>query len=391
MKQKHIILKLFTVFLFLFVFLTVTGKNAKAEELKNPNTSVVRLKIEDKKGNILYRNGVAVGQKKEGADRFILTVKDGLEDVNSIEVEFNGLQPIELKVKKISDKADMAVLSIQAGSNSEFNPVLVGDAKKLKAGDPVKVMGIPDSSSDKINVKQSIISDVDIRGDFDSFSISGEMASENYYGAPVFDKDNSLVGIVTAPDPTVQDRTDIAHVNYISTVLAEGLYDMPKEKDNRMLFLAIGSVALFLVLGGILFSFLKKKKTERFIAKESFEGHSDGKTVAIIPQSAKKKEEGSIIGMTGYFAGKQFAVGNQLVIGRDPNKVQVVFPSKTMGVSAVHCELRNNGGTLMLVDLGSSYGTFLGQGEKLQASMPHVLHSGDEFFLGAKENRFKVL
>ena len=61
-----------------------------------------------------------------------------------------------------------------------------------------------------------------------------------------------------------------------------------------------------------------------------------------------------------------------------------------MGVSAVHCELRNNAGALMLVDLGSTYGTFLQNGEKLQPSSPHLVSPGEEFYLGTKDNRFKV-
>ena len=44
----------------------------------------------------------------------------------------------------------------------------------------------------------------------------------------------------------------------------------------------------------------------------------------------------------------------------------------------------------LLTDLGSSYGTFLGNGQKLTANVAEKLFAGDTFYLCDNANRFVV-
>lgn len=394
--MKKLSIKSTIIALLLLLFTCFSVEDAISAEINAEKNSIIRLKIEDSKGNVSYKTGFAVGRLKEGSEKYIITVKEGVEKAKSITTEFNGLKPIELKVKKVSDKTNMAVLSIAIGSHNDFKPLMIKRAAKIEIGKPMQLIGFSDDFSEEVNRKQIVVSHTDTRGDFRAFSFAEELSGEVYYGSPVFDEKNTVVGMVTNPDPTTTDRSDIIYIDYIAGVLSDGLYE--EVKDSTQIYVIVGSlsaVGVLLILG-IVIIIGKKKKQEKLSKKEAPVDHSDGKTVAIIPNKASKSgnlsSEGlGIIGVTGYFAGRKFGVPKHVIIGRDPKKVQIVFPDKTMGVSAVHCELRNVNGALMITDLGSSYGTFLGSGKKLVPSSPHLVNVGDEFYLGAVENKFKVV
>lgn len=394
--MKKLSIKSTIIALLLLLFTCFSVEDAISAEINAEKNSIIRLKIEDSKGNVSYKTGFAVGRLKEGSEKYIITVKEGVEKAKSITTEFNGLKPIELKVKKVSDKTNMAVLSIAIGSHNDFKPLMIKRAAKIEIGKPIQLIGFSDDFSEEVNRKQIVVSHTDTRGDFRAFSFAEELSSEVYYGSPVFDEKNTVVGMVTNPDPTTTDRSDIIYIDYIAGVLSDGLYE--EVKDSTQIYVIVGSLSAagVLLILGIVIIIGKKKKQEKLSKKEAPVDHSDGKTVAIIPNKASKSgnlsSEGlGIIGVTGYFAGRKFGVPKHVIIGRDPKKVQIVFPDKTMGVSAVHCELRNVNGALMITDLGSSYGTFLGSGKKLVPSSPHLVNVGEEFYLGAVENKFKVV
>lgn len=52
--------------------------------------------------------------------------------------------------------------------------------------------------------------------------------------------------------------------------------------------------------------------------------------------------------------------------------------------------VRANEECFLLTDLGSSYGTFLGNGQKLTANVAEKLYAGDTFYLCDTNNRFAV-
>ena len=96
-----------------------------------------------------------------------------------------------------------------------------------------------------------------------------------------------------------------------------------------------------------------------------------------------------IQGVSGQFAGRRFAVGAQLRIGRDPARNDLVYPANSQGVSGVHCVLIVESGRLQLKDLGSTYGTFV-NGSRLAANGTVELHVGERFYLGSEQETFVV-
>lgn len=100
-----------------------------------------------------------------------------------------------------------------------------------------------------------------------------------------------------------------------------------------------------------------------------------------------------IIGIVGQFAGRAFPIPPQgIMMGRDSAACDFVFPENATGISRNHCKLQFNVQTQMFVlyDLGSSYGTFLGNGLRVPQGQPAALRTGDEFYLASRRNVFRV-
>lgn len=76
------------------------------------------------------------------------------------------------------------------------------------------------------------------------------------------------------------------------------------------------------------------------------------------------------------------AEGEAVCVGRDPGRCQLVMPNAP-GVSRVHCMAHPGGGGIELRDLGSSYGTFLSDGTKLEANKSVFLPSGSTIYIGS--------
>ena len=95
-----------------------------------------------------------------------------------------------------------------------------------------------------------------------------------------------------------------------------------------------------------------------------------------------------LVGVDGVFAGRRFALEGPLRMGRQPGKNDLVFPADTSGVSGTHCVLEPSGEGALLTDLGSSFGTYLGSGQRLTAGTPAVLKVGDTFTLGSQRQKF---
>lgn len=80
--------------------------------------------------------------------------------------------------------------------------------------------------------------------------------------------------------------------------------------------------------------------------------------------------------------------GRQILIGTSQGECQVVFRPGTPGVSRRHCSISFDAATgdFILTDLGSSFGTFLENRQKLAQGVPTRLRPGDRFYLGSPEN-----
>ena len=97
----------------------------------------------------------------------------------------------------------------------------------------------------------------------------------------------------------------------------------------------------------------------------------------------------TINGLSGQYANQVFPLNGQMVFGRNVNACNVLFSDDTKGISRTHCKVEVNGDSVIITDLGSSYGTFV-NGSKLQPYAPRKLNVGDTFYLGDKNNLFSL-
>jgi len=96
-----------------------------------------------------------------------------------------------------------------------------------------------------------------------------------------------------------------------------------------------------------------------------------------------------ITGLGGSMDGRNFEFGqHEILIGREAS-CSIRYPGDTNGISRSHCKLLWQNGTLMLMDLNSTYGTYTVSG-KLTPMYPVPLRNGDVFYLAEKKNCFRV-
>ena len=91
--------------------------------------------------------------------------------------------------------------------------------------------------------------------------------------------------------------------------------------------------------------------------------------------------------MNGPLAGNTYPIEGMLTVGRNPAS-SIVFPPNAPGISGNHCRMtlqEGQGGmpdAVILMDAGSSYGTYLPNGQKLTPNQCYSLSAGMAFLLG---------
>ena len=155
-------------------------------------------------------------------------------------------------------------------------------------------------------------------------------------------------------------------------------------------FLPIGVLAL---IGGIILLVTSQKGVQGAPAPAgAAAGMGSGKAPARGGRGPVEKRA-VLRGVTGKYSGQSFdLLKGKVVIGRDPATCNIVFDKNTPGISGRHCQVvyDPNEDCFIITDLGSSYGTFLGNGKKLTANVAEKLSTGDTFYLCDNANRFVV-
>ena len=98
----------------------------------------------------------------------------------------------------------------------------------------------------------------------------------------------------------------------------------------------------------------------------------------------------NLVCLSGPLRGQVYpVVQGGLLIGRDAS-CAVRLPDGTPGVSRQHCAVRWQQGVPVLVDLGSTHGTFLGSGQRLPPQYPVEIAAGSRFYLADNNCLFQV-
>ena len=96
-------------------------------------------------------------------------------------------------------------------------------------------------------------------------------------------------------------------------------------------------------------------------------------------------------GIRGAYAGAEIPFDDKpIVIGRDPAVAHLVFPPEQRDISGRHCTLTYDGSHVMIEDCGSTNGTFIDNGTRIEPGRRFVLKPGTRFYLGTHENTFEL-
>ncbi|MCD8146721.1 MAG: trypsin-like peptidase domain-containing protein, partial [Clostridiales bacterium] len=233
-------------------------------------------------------------------------------------------------------------------------------------------------------------------------------------GGPLVNADGVVLGINTYDGTASESLNYAIYIDYVFDTLDElGIeYNVEDEEEPAGLDLPIVpiAIAVVVVLAVVILLVLRsrKKKPEpqpepqpqpkpQPASQPTSPVTDSGNQTPLEPQPQPVDQPASagdsglrIQGESGQFVNRRFAINGTVRLGRDPQQCQIAYPSTVKGISRVHCELTVTDGTLYLKDLGSSYGTYLGGGQRLAANQPVRLQPGDRFYLAAHSESFIV-
>lgn len=98
-----------------------------------------------------------------------------------------------------------------------------------------------------------------------------------------------------------------------------------------------------------------------------------------------RADQAVLIGISGEYAGNELPLDEDwTTLGRDPEQCQLIFTDQSGTISRVHCRLRFEvrKEAVIVQDLGSSNGTWLQSGVRLDAHRDYLLAPGERFYLG---------
>ena len=302
---------------------------------------------------------------------------------------------------------DIAILRLPTPTEKRI-PLQLRPSDTVDIGETAWALGYPGISSmyqqystfspDDITLTQGIISkrNKPTGSTYEAFQMDVYINSGNS-GGPLVDKNGFLLGINSAGIQSAEGTSE--GVNY--AIIANELIRI---LDNERLEYAVANTGLawaprwmgyvFLPLGALALAggliLLLGGKNRAFAAASG--GSGKGNKPAAKAQGPMGRRA-VLRGVTGKYAGQSFELaGGKVVIGRDPASCNIVFEKNTPGISGRHCQVAYdpNGECFLITDLGSSYGTFLGNGKKLTANVTEKLFPGDTFYLCDNANRFVV-
>lgn len=305
-----------------------------------------------------------------------------------------------------SSEKDIAILKLPSATDKR-TALRLRESDGVNIGETAYALGYPGNSADRQSYKTFDKDDITMTkgiiskrttttwATYEAFQMDVSIAGGNS-GGPLVDEKGNVIGINTAGavDPNTGLSLDMNYAiitdELIKILDSEKIpYTLGGTASNGWMayvFLPIGVLAL---AGGIILLVMSQKNGQGAPASA---GTGANKVSARGGRGSVGKRA-VLRGVTGKYAGQSFdLLKGKVVIGRDPAACNIVFDKNAPGISGRHCQVDydQNEDCFIITDLGSSYGTFLGNGKKLAANVAEKLSAGDTFYLCDNANRFVV-
>jgi len=440
---KNIRNRITLVLVLLLMFsLTFTSAGAESNPVAEARDGVVRIVFAYMvDGEVIPQMGTGFFIGEEGKPvEFILTnahvvtawdpsTGEAIDYADEVEIVFDDYDTestVTAKVLKVfNNGVDLAVLRLEAPTTLR-KPLKLLSAETVNIMESVYALGFPGIADDSSGDIKSTIEDVTItsgsvtkeqylEGEVKYLQIDAAISAGNS-GGPLLDENGNVIGInsqVAVPDV----GTGLGYALYIdyaidyldtmgypystaSTVTQAPATEpsatdapqtaVPPPTSGLAWYIYAGiAVATAAIVALVIILVVKGKKKDEPVQEPT--------NISITQPVKSPKSEGVFkgrqivnIGQGSALGGKAYPVRGKVVIGREPTKCQVVFPAKTPGISGVHCAAQEIAEGVVITDLGSSYGTFLENGTKLEPNKPYTIPIGEAFYLASKDNGFRV-
>ncbi len=285
---------------------------------------------------------------------------------------------VRANVENFSGRADVAILRLNEAIPREA--AVLYDRKDFAINEQMTAMGFPAASennlatevtdqylstTDKVSTNTGAFTNWDGHSTTrygDQITTTAEM-SAGISGGPLVDKDGYVVGICVSGSTRSQNANYAVAADEL-IMLTRGVTEL--KIAYGPLQQGLSTLTIIIIAAAVLLAAL---------------------LVALIIAGSKGKKNSRTLVFGGVMGGKSIPLkkGTPVVIGRDPNRCQVVYPKDAAGVSSVHCTITFDGNQVTVADNGSSYGTMVG-GTKVEPGKPMVMHRGQEVVFGSEKN-----
>lgn len=308
----------------------------------------------------------------------------------------------KLTVVAFNDEVDVAVCKLPKPTE-HLKSIPLQFKDNIKPGDSIYAIGyastskvvddIGDYSHSDSTVKSGVISRIQTtyglngsKTPYNAFEVDAELITGMSGGPIISEKSGAVIGI-TAHGITDISQAASANIavcaDYLISLLDANRIEYQLASATNIVTIAIiagAAIALIAIIVLVIVLISKNKKPA--VSTPVGAGVATPR-----PTSVAKCH---VICLSGPLADRKFGVVDRAIIGRDKTACNIVFPINQPGVSGVHCEIKISGGAITLKDCGSSYGTFLINGTKLNPNEPVILENGSRFYVGTNENVFEV-
>ena len=345
---------------------------------------------------------------------------------------------------------DVAVMEI---SEPIYNipPLVVNDGDKAKVGDAIYCLGFPANADfldgsfsgkpEDITVTSGIVSKITSGADSVEFYQIDATINGGNSGGPLIDANGYVIGInsfiladsegnsygyngsvfldelidaldsrgfkymkasevqatIATVDTTTNDNQDASDVDADADEDEDEDKVSTRNKKSSALgtgaiigIVAVGALLLIIIVIVILVVALKGKKQPAPAPQPMPTPQQAPRPVVQQPQQPQQpRKTAMLLGISGQFSGRSINLNGQASFGRNPGN-QVNYPSDYKGISGSHCILEFDGNAFYLTDLGSTYGTYLANGQKLNPRTKYTLSNGERFYLASQDEMFQV-
>lgn len=89
----------------------------------------------------------------------------------------------------------------------------------------------------------------------------------------------------------------------------------------------------------------------------------------------------ALLGLRGVYEGTRIQIRGEMLLGTDRSRCQIAYPPNSPGVSRVHLRIWAENSQILVMDMGSTYGSWLGN-MRMSPGMVYILSPGATVYLG---------